>query len=103
MLRADGTDGRYSLYRRSSRVWYRTDVRPPHPGEAILVTLEYQRKRSWQLGGRAWFVQDSSGVSLIYFAKASLPLGNYRLSSKMPQDAYHAPGTSAWAYFRVIR
>jgi hypothetical protein len=102
MVRADGRDGAYRLYRRSHRVWIRTNMRPALPGTTGEIWMYQMIRREWVRVLRGEFIWGDRGVALLYFRPRVFPVGaRFRIQiSGGARDLI--PGFSPHAYFRII-
>lgn len=102
LLRYYRRSGQYFLYHDNDRVFYTVTVKPPRPGEPVLISLEYNLGSGWQDGGSNRYAMDDRGKVRIYFPARALPKGSYRIISGAKGSRPELlSGHSRWAYFRI--
>lgn len=104
MLGEYGNRNGYALYHANQSVRFRTDLKPPHPGDKIRIVWSYRTRRgTWRVFSDFRYKLFEGRVVVVYWPKKFFPAGVVGRVQASFGDADHALGTSGYDRFKVTK
>jgi hypothetical protein len=101
MLRSHSTSGKYAVYGRSQRVYYRTKVAPDQGGHKVDLILQGRVDGSWYEALYTTAKLENDSTVTVYIAPSSFPPGvdRWRWKSAYQGSRTLLRSASGWVYF----
>ena len=102
MRRFDSRSGSFAIYRRSQNVYYWTRVTPRHPGNEVVVFLDYRGTGSWRRSSATRVELGLTGSVTAFIPASEFPPGyDWRFRTRFVGDGDHLLAYSDWQQFRI--